>query len=104
MRSLAIQKPGWIINRHAVRGAPHVWPEIRPDGLVRTGPPTLHWHGTGEVPEFPNKGYRILPHGDVAWADHCRRVNDNDLERVMNSIRNGLGMRETESAREPSRL
>jgi hypothetical protein len=26
------------------------------------------------------------------------------LERVMNSIRNGLGMRETESAREPSRL
>jgi hypothetical protein len=80
MRSLAIQKPGWIINRHAVPGAPHVWPEIRPDGLVRTGPPTLHWHGTGEVPEFPNKGCRILPHGSVAWADHCRRVNDNDLE------------------------
>jgi hypothetical protein len=25
------------------------------------------------------------------------------LERVMNSIRNSLGMRETESAREPSR-
>jgi hypothetical protein len=28
---------------------------------------------------------------------------DLDLERVMNSIRNGLGMRETEIAREPSR-
>jgi hypothetical protein len=25
-----------------------------------------------------------------------------DLERVMNSIRNGLGMQETEIAREPS--
>jgi hypothetical protein len=24
MRSLAIQKPGWIINRHAVPGAPFV--------------------------------------------------------------------------------
>ena len=27
---------------------------------------------------------------------------ESQLERVMNSIRNGLGMRETESAREPS--
>ena len=31
-----------------------------------------------------------------------RRTN-HPLERVMNSIRNGIGMRETEIAKEPSR-
>ncbi len=36
--------------------------------------------------------------GSVRWG--YRRMAD--LERVMNSIRNGLGMRETEIAREPS--
>jgi hypothetical protein len=30
-------------------------------------------------------------------------LNGRTLERVMNSIRNGLGMRETEIAKEPSR-
>src|SRR5215217_5862400 len=30
------------------------------------------------------------------------RLSDKSLERVMNSIRNGSGMRETEIAREPS--
>jgi hypothetical protein len=79
MRSLAVQKPGLIIHRHAVPGAPHVWPEIRPEGLVRTGPPTMHWHGAGEPPELP-PGYSVLPRGSEAWREHCRRVNDNDLE------------------------
>jgi hypothetical protein len=79
MRSLAVQKPGLIIHRHAVHGAPHVWPEIRPEGLVRTGPPTMHWHGAGEPPELP-PGYSVLPRGSEAWREHCRCVNDNDLE------------------------
>jgi hypothetical protein len=79
MRSLAVQKPGLIIHRHAVPGAPHVWPEIRPEGLVRTGPPTMHWHGAGEPPELP-PGYSVLPRGSEAWREHCRCVNDNDLE------------------------
>ena len=37
---------------------------------------------------------------DEFWIDACLVY----LERVMNSIRNGIGMRETEIAREPSRL
>ena len=80
MKNLAGQQDGWIINRHAVPHAPHVWPEIRPDGLVRTGPPVMHWHGVGEEPEFPNGGYSELDRGSKAWKEHCRRVNENDLE------------------------
>jgi hypothetical protein len=37
----------------------------------------------------------------AAMSDPCIT---GTLERVMNSIRNGLGMRETEIAKEPSRL
>jgi hypothetical protein len=51
MKNLAGQQDGWIINRHAAPHAPHVWPEIRPDGLVRTGPPVMHWH-----PRLPGTG------------------------------------------------
>jgi hypothetical protein len=50
MMMLAGQRGGWIINRHAVPGAAHVWPEIRPDGLVRTGPPSQHWARHGADP------------------------------------------------------
>jgi hypothetical protein len=82
MLSLARQQPGWIINRHAVPHAFHVWPEIRPEDLVRTGPPTLHWHGDGEPTEFPNKGYSVLPCYSKAWKEHCDKINatDPDLE------------------------
>src|SRR5215211_8342552 len=54
---------------------------------------------------------REAENGDVLL--HCHAECDNedivealdlDLERVMNSIRNSLGMQETEIAREPSRL
>jgi len=87
MKMLARQQGGWIINRHAVPHAPRVWPEIRPDDLVRTGPPTLHWHGAGDPPElpdgadwFPDGGYRELPRGSKAWNEHCNKINDTDLE------------------------
>jgi hypothetical protein len=40
-----------------------------------------------------------LPPGTIANSAPCTHLT---LERVMNSIRNGLGMRETEIAREPS--
>jgi hypothetical protein len=79
MASLARQQPGVIIHRHPVPGAPHVWPEIRPEDLVRTGPPTMHWHGEGEPPEL-GAGYQILPRGTEAWEQHCRRVNEDELE------------------------
>jgi hypothetical protein len=40
----------------------------------------------------------------VCWLTCCpHSPRGGPLERVMNSIRNGLGMRETEIAREPSR-
>jgi hypothetical protein len=42
-------------------------------------------------------GTKLNP--DPLWGYVAERV----LERVMNSIRNGLGIRETEIAREPSR-
>ena len=35
-------------------------------------------------------------------VSHTDRKDTQTLERVMNSIRNGLGMQETEIAREPS--
>jgi hypothetical protein len=34
----------------------------------------------GEEPEFPNGGYSELDRGSKAWKEHCRRVNENDLE------------------------
>jgi hypothetical protein len=47
MVRLARQQPGWIITRHAPPGigAEHIYPEIRPDNPVRTGPPRRHYHG-----------------------------------------------------------
>jgi hypothetical protein len=45
----------------------------------------------------------VLEPGKVTLvAPLSREVGDGFLERVMNSIRNGLGMQETEIAREPS--
>jgi hypothetical protein len=77
MKNLAGQQDGWIINRHAVEGAPHVWPEIRPDDKVRTGPPTMHWHGLGEAPDLP-AGYEVLKRGSEAWWLHCEKVNADE--------------------------
>jgi len=48
MVTLAGKEDGWIITRHAppeLDGLAHIWPEIRPDRKVRTGPPALHYHG-----------------------------------------------------------
>ena len=44
-----------------------------------------------------------LKHGLLSQAVLLPGEDEEALERVMNSIRNGLGMRETEIAREPSR-
>jgi hypothetical protein len=77
MKKLARQHPGWIIHRHAVLYAPHVWPEIRPEDRVRTGPPDMHWHGTGEAPDLP-AGYQVLKRGSKAWQEHCAKVNADD--------------------------
>jgi hypothetical protein len=61
---------------------------ITTDGNVGIGTPT---------PFTPTPGARLtVAGGDITWGNNSR------LERVMNSIRNGLGMRETEIAREPS--
>jgi hypothetical protein len=47
MVRLARQQAGWIITRHSPPGigAAHIYPEIRPDKPVRTGPPRRHYHG-----------------------------------------------------------
>src|SRR5215212_6936857 len=46
---------------------------------------------------------RIWPHVDLMNRGiRAGDLEDLRLERVMNSIRNGLGMRETEIAKEPS--
>jgi hypothetical protein len=43
----ARQSDGWVITRHVPPGLhlPPVLAEIRPDDPVKTGPPTVHWHG-----------------------------------------------------------
>jgi len=93
MKRLANQQPGWIINRRNVPGADHVYPEIRPDGPVRTGPPTMHWHGVGEPPEelpanadgepgewYPDGGWRVFKRGTEAWKKHCEKINGDPNE------------------------
>jgi serine phosphatase RsbU (regulator of sigma subunit) len=55
------------------------------EGLVEAHDPE------GEMFGFPRLRALVAEHGE-----------ELSLERVMNSIRNGLGMRETEIAREPS--
>ena len=47
-------------------------------------------------------GLVLLFNGLLVAFVFLKPVSDVTLERVMNSIRNGLGMRETEIAREPS--
>jgi hypothetical protein len=81
MMMLAGQRDGWIINRHAVPGAEHVWPEIRSEGLVRTGPPRQHWHGPGKIPEGLERKYSVLDRDSEAWENHCARVDAADDEQ-----------------------
>jgi hypothetical protein len=75
MTRMAKQSPGWSITRHPVPGAPPIYPEIRPDNAVETRSPTRHWHGAGEPPEEP--GIEVIVRGTKAWADHCRRINED---------------------------
>ena len=79
---LARQSDGLIIFRHAIPGAPYVYPEIRPDYKVTTGPPVKHWHGTGEVYIADDAYSRwvaercIMKRGTVAFEHHVRRINE----------------------------
>jgi transcriptional regulator with XRE-family HTH domain len=58
---------------------------------------------TDQVPSQLSKIELVQRGCNAALAQRLAEVLEVDLERVMNSIRNGLGMRETEITGEPSR-
>jgi hypothetical protein len=68
MVRIANQSPGWVITRHEPPGMnlPRIYPEIRPDDKVQTGPPRRHSHA-----ELPPK----------ARQDHVARDKDPDDHR-----------------------
>src|SRR5829696_2023025 len=47
--------------------------------------------------------WRLLPHDFPRWPTVYHYFRKWRIEAVMNSIRNGLGMRETEIVKEPTR-
>jgi hypothetical protein len=68
MTRLAVQKDGLVIVRHAPVGLPHIYPELRPDESVRTGPPRWHYH-----PSVPSRGVPVIPTGPSAGKPLSKR-------------------------------
>jgi hypothetical protein len=97
MTMLARQSDGLVIVRHAVPGAPKIYPEIRPDEKVKTGPPVKHYHGTGEVWVDDDAYSRwvaercIMKRGTVAFEHHVRRINALPPEEKYTDPERGYG-------------
>jgi hypothetical protein len=85
MKTLAGRSPGWVITRHRAPGAEKVYPEIRPDHKVETGPPIRHWHGEGPLTwgmrkRFKDMGISVIVRGTEAFRQHCNKINAEKAE------------------------
>jgi hypothetical protein len=77
MARLAHQQNGLVIVRHGIPGTPHIYPEIRPDAKVKTGPPIRHWHGSAEPPqEAYEPGVRLIRRGTKSYRDHITKEGE----------------------------
>src|SRR5215211_6407386 len=98
-----------VLNEGKASATDATWRLWSPSSLLRVAPGVEGLHCPprtgGNVPSTERSEAQIRSLQDDLEAQRQQAVEtvEKYLERVMNSIRNGLGMRETEIAREPSR-